>query len=80
MGQSTATADELAGIWKEVFGGEPDLDRDLAELGIQSVKLIEIVLRVQDRLAVTLSLDSLLVPTTLRALADEIDRVREATA
>jgi acyl carrier protein len=78
MGQSTVA--ELALIWQEVFGEEPDLDRELTELGIQSVKLIEIILRVQERLGVTLSLDSLLVATTLRALADETDRVRETAA
>lgn len=78
MGQSTVA--ELALIWQEVFGEEPDLDRELTELGIQSVKLIEIILRVQERLGVTLSLDSLLVATTLRALADETDRGRETAA
>ncbi|MFJ8827874.1 phosphopantetheine-binding protein [Streptomyces sp. NPDC102467] len=78
MGQSTVA--ELAVIWQEVFGEEPDLDRELTELGIQSVKLIEIILRVQERLSVTLSLDAVLLATSLRTLADEVDQVRDEAA
>jgi len=74
------TAAELALVWRDVFGAEPGPDDELTDLGAQSVKLIDVILRVQERLGVSLPLEVFLAPTTLRRLAAEIAAVEGTRA
>ncbi|MGW1408869.1 acyl carrier protein [Streptomyces sp. NPDC002403] len=63
---------QLAQIWLKVFGTEPGPDDNLADLGMRSVKLVELILHVQEELGVALPLETFLGPTTLREVAAEI--------
>ncbi|MFD0343196.1 acyl carrier protein [Streptomyces sp. NPDC127117] len=63
---------QLAQIWLTVFGTEPGPDDNLADIGMESVKLVELILHVQKELGVDLPLETFLGPTTLREVAAEI--------
>lgn len=68
----------LGEIWRNVFGSSPEPTALLTDdVQAQSVKLIEFVVRVQERFGVTLELESLLGSTTLATLATEISQVQQ---
>ncbi|WP_407169576.1 AMP-binding protein [Bradyrhizobium sp. ORS 111] len=65
---------ELAGLWKDILDvDQVSVDRDVFALGVDSLAMTQMILRVEERLGITLSFEDIFNAPTVAALALRVE-------
>ncbi|MCK1420313.1 AMP-binding protein [Bradyrhizobium sp. CW12] len=71
---------QLAGIWAEILGSDQvEIDQDIFALGIDSLAMAQMILRLEERFGVQVSFEDIFSAPTVTALANRVETLRKGS-